>query len=141
MFFWTWNFLSGTSTKNGSSPIKASAADKVKNGGNTDDAEIRMLEYLYDMYDLGIEEIPEKDVLMTTAYSRTDSTGDRNIIKSLIKDRRIVEKNFKKLRLTEAGMKVVEKLLEGPPKLLKKSNKGIEKKFKNTMLKMEVKDS
>lgn len=96
-------------------------------------AKDKILEYIYDMHDLGHEEVAEDGVLTASGYSRIDSTGYRVIMKDL-KDNDIAVRKNRKLFLTEKGKQLMDKKMEGRPKV-KRTNKALEEKLKEKILK------
>lgn len=112
---------------------KTGGGGKIKGGGDTADAKDKILEYIYDMHDLGHKEVAEDGVLTASGYSRTDSTGYRVIMKNL-KDNDIAVRKSKMLYLTEKGRQLMDKKMEGRPKV-KRTNKGLEEQFKEKILK------
>ena len=56
------------------------------------------------MHGLGTIPVDEKQVLLQTGYARTDSTGYRMVMKTLIKETKQVVRSNKKLDLTETGL-------------------------------------
>jgi predicted methyltransferase len=66
-----------------------------------------MLSYLYGMKQMGQETVSEKDLLIKTNYSRTDSKGYRDAMKRLCDDGH-VEKAKGSVSLTDDGKSYVE---------------------------------
>lgn len=75
-----------------------------KNKGDT--AEI-IRSYLYGMHQINIHSVDEKDILLKTGYTRTDSTGYRKVMKQLAKEFGHVEKKKGQLALTEEGHRYI----------------------------------
>ena len=77
---------------------------KVSGGSKGDTVNI-ILAYLYEMHEMGTEDVKEDHVLKETGYSRTDSTGYRDARKKIIKEMGFVKKTGDTMRLTEEGKK------------------------------------
>jgi len=84
-------------------PIKAtSAGSKSK---KTEAGTIATVEtFMAEMFDANVQEVEETEVLKATGYTRTDSTGYRKAMKTLLKELKTVEKQRGIFTLTRAGL-------------------------------------
>jgi hypothetical protein len=116
-------------------PAKAGKTSTTKSGRNakTADAENKILEHLFDMYELDQPQVAEDAVVTASGYSRPDSTGYRDIMKDL-KQRKLVEKKNKMICLTPEGLAFMKQQMEGRPKV-KKTNESVEQNYKEKLVK------
>lgn len=115
------------------SPVKAKKTGAKTSSGDKGDTVNTILAYLYEMHEMGTEDVKVENVLKETGYARTDSNGYRNAVNKATKDMGFVEKTGKTMRLTEKGM---EHMTANAPKVAKPTtNKEVEDAFKARIVK------
>lgn len=87
------------------------------------------------MYIAGVKQVKEDVVLKTTGYARTDSTGYRKAMKTLLKEIQTVERVSKGLfALTESGLEKLQKSGAIPP--MPTTNAEVQAQIKGKLHKM-----
>ena len=93
------------------------------------------MDFLYDMHLIKRLPIKEDQVLATSGYSRTDSTGYRKIMKKHTKETCYIIKSKGEVSLTDAGVEFLKSQNGEVGSGKKHDNASIEEFFKNMIIK------
>ena len=119
-------------------PIKAAkTATKTtfKSGSPMEEAQTKILDFLFDIHMMGINSAAEEEVLAQSGYAHIKSTGYSKVMKVLTKESCYVEKAKGRVSLTDAGLKMMEANSDGSTNT-PRTNKSIEDFYKKKIVKI-----
>ena len=114
--------------------IKGKVKTTIKCGSPMEEAQQKILDFLFDIHLMGVDSASEEEVLVQSGYSHIKSTGYSKVMKVLTKESCYVQKAKGVVSLTDAGIKIME-IKSGGTKA-PRTNKSIEDFYKKKIVKI-----